>query len=133
MAMLIVGLVMMNGGLTSHSSGFPSEISQAFPDTGMAPTPHLPSAPFAFQMLWVIACLSGLAMSVFNLVSESGLPAEVIEENFVPTSGDFQTTSNSAPADSATLLKELETLRRENLVSESEYQSRREKILSRFA
>jgi hypothetical protein len=132
--MLVVGLVLMNGGLTSsHSPELPPEILRAFPDTPVPVSSQIPSAPFAFQMLWVIACLAGLGMSLFNLLSESGLPEQVIEENFAPTNGDIGMASSSTAADSATLLRELESLRRENLVSEREYQSRREKILSRFS
>ena len=84
--------------------------------------------PAVFQFIWVAICLAGLANSLYNAVSDTGIASEVIEEEIV----EDNRPPREPARDTASLLRELESLRAEGLVTEDEFQARREAVLSRF-
>jgi hypothetical protein len=84
--------------------------------------------PAVFQFIWVAICVAGLANSLYNAVSDSGIASEVIQEEVIEDNN-----SPREPArDTASMLRELESLRAEGLVTEEEYQAKRQAVLSKF-
>lgn len=91
------------------------------------------SAPTSFQFVWVIACLAGFCISIYNAASDEGIATDIIQEDF----SDGSNTGAGTPLetetpDTASLLRELEKLRIENLITDAEYEQKRNAVLSRF-
>src|SRR4051812_44451176 len=74
----------------------------------------------AFGVLWTVIAAVGAGMSFYNALSPRGVATEIIE------------LSDDAPMKTSNVeqrLRSLDDLKRKDLVSEAEYQSRRAEIL----
>lgn len=121
--MLIFGLVIMNGGMGRQQPDIPPTLREAMPD-GTFKVEGRPSAPAAFQLLWVLVCGGIFVYSVWNVVSDNAPASEVVSEDV--------NDDSSAGGQTATLLRELEDLRSQGLITETEYATKRQDVLKRF-
>ena len=79
-----------------------------------------PGPVVAFLVVWVLAAIGGIIYHLVNATRAGGVPTEIIES-------DSDSDSSNSTADR---LRELEDLRSRKLISDSEYETKRQKILN---
>ena len=79
----------------------------------------LPAVAVVFFVVWFVALIGIILYHVLNATRSGGVPTEIIESE-----GDA-----SAAKSSAERLRELEDLRSRKLISEAEYEAKRQEIL----
>ena len=111
-----------------RSTGFPD--FPGFSDFPGAPGPSSApgeSAGTAFLIFWLVCVVGVIIFHLLNALSEDAPPMEVI---------DYDSPPNSFPGSSqpsvANQLRELEQLKNENLISQVEYEQKRNEIIRRL-
>lgn len=111
---LIFGVILMTGSNDRPAGAYASE-------------PGGSSFIAVFLVIWVIACIGIVAYSAKNLTSYSKLERERIpltSEDVVEIEPDEE-----AAMDFAGRLRKLESLRKDGLISEEEFQAKRKEIM----
>ena len=79
-----------------------------------------PGPAVAFMVVWVLAAICGIIYHVLNATQPEGLPTQIIESE----------SDGAASGSTAERLQELEDLRSRKLISDAEYETKRQKILN---
>ncbi len=80
-----------------------------------------PAAIVVFLVVWLAAVVGGIIYHIVNATRTGGVPTGIIEGE----------DDSSAQKSSAERLKELESLRDQKLISDAEFESKRQEILKR--
>jgi hypothetical protein len=81
----------------------------------------LPGPVIAFMIVWFVVLIGIMAYHASNAFGKKGMPTTIIEAE--------DTTDSQSPSDR---LRQLEDLRQKNLITETEYQSKRQEIVSKL-
>jgi hypothetical protein len=84
---------------------------------------HVEAAPgpaVAFVVVWVMAVIGGIIYHLVNATRPGGVPTQIIESD----------SDSDVSGSTADRLQELEDLRSRKLISEMEYQTKRQKVLN---
>ncbi len=81
---------------------------------------NVPGPVAAFLVVWVLAVIGGIIYHLLNATQPKGVPTQIIESD----------SDSSASNSTAERLQELEDLRSRKLISDAEYETKRQKILN---
>jgi protein-S-isoprenylcysteine O-methyltransferase Ste14 len=80
----------------------------------------MPGPIVAFLVVWVLAAIGGIIYHLLNATQPGGVPTQIIESE----------SGGAASGSTAERLQELEDLRSRKLISDAEYETKRQKILN---
>ena len=123
---VFVGIGMACFGLFALSQLSSKPKPTGFSDLPGSPGPSgSPGDSFGtiFIIFWLICLVGIIIYHLRNALSDDAPPVEIV---------DYDMPTASSPPSAANQLRELEQLKRENLISQAEYEQKRKEIMNRL-